>query len=85
MLHITNGDSTAGTLRLTGLPGEVLAWREDLISGPVPQGLSLDEWLSVRAGFLSEAYGGDMPSQITTRSSYGSSTASFARPCSSTC
>jgi hypothetical protein len=57
MLHITNGDSTAGTLRLTGLPGEVLPWREDLISGPIPQGSTVDEWLSVRARFLSGAYG----------------------------
>jgi hypothetical protein len=57
MLHITNGDSTAGTLRLTGLPGEVLPWREDLVSGPVPQGLTQEEWLSLRARFLSGAYG----------------------------
>jgi len=59
MLHITNGDSAADTLRQTGLPGEVFAWREDLTSGPVPSGLNQDEWMSVRAGFISEAYGGD--------------------------
>ena len=30
MLHITNGDSTAGTLRQTGLEGEVIPWRDVL-------------------------------------------------------
>src|SRR5215470_18064711 len=58
MLHIVNGDSAGGTLRETGLPGEVLVWREDL-SGPIPQRVSMDEWFAIRAGFLTEEYGGD--------------------------
>jgi uncharacterized protein DUF1835 len=38
LLHVTNGDSAAGTLRQTSLGGEVLAWRDALHEGPVPAG-----------------------------------------------
>jgi DNA-binding transcriptional MerR regulator len=34
--HLTNGDSTARTLRRTRLRGPVLAWRDVLHEGPVP-------------------------------------------------
>lgn len=56
MLHIHNGDSTASTLREFGFPGEHLAFREVLMEGPTPSGLSPKEWLKVRAKFLAEAY-----------------------------
>ena len=36
MLHITNGDTAAGTLRQTTLGGDVPAWRDTLHEGPVP-------------------------------------------------
>jgi Domain of unknown function (DUF1835) len=36
--HLTNGDSTARTLRRTRLRGPVLAWRDVLHEGPVPPG-----------------------------------------------
>lgn len=55
MLHITNGDSAAGSLRVAGLPGEVLAWRDVLVEGPMPAGLALDELAPVRARFLAES------------------------------
>ena len=55
MLHIHNGDSTANTMKESGFPGEHFPFREALATGPTPQGLSQDEWLSVRAEFLSEA------------------------------
>src|SRR5690348_10952206 len=55
MLHITNGDSAAGSLRAAGLPGEVLAWRDVLAEGPAPAGLTLDELAPVRARFLASA------------------------------
>jgi hypothetical protein len=51
LLHVTNGDSAAGTLRETGLGGEVLAWRDALHDGPVPGG-TRPELLRARAGFL---------------------------------
>jgi hypothetical protein len=57
MLHIHNGDSTAATARRAAIPGEHLAWREALVCGPAPAGLSADEFLRLRAKHLSEAYG----------------------------
>lgn len=60
MLHIHNGDCSADTAREASLPGEHLAWRESLITGPTPAGVSQDEWLKLRARYLSEAYGADL-------------------------
>jgi uncharacterized protein DUF1835 len=54
MLHITNGDSAAASLRAAGLPGEVLAWRDVPTEGPMPEGLALDELALVRARFLAQ-------------------------------
>jgi hypothetical protein len=62
MLHLHNGDSAADSARQTSLPGEHVAWRESLITGPTPSGLSDGEWLDVRSRHLAEAYGVD-PSQ----------------------
>ncbi|HSE38161.1 MAG TPA: RNA polymerase subunit sigma-24 [Blastocatellia bacterium] len=56
MLHIHNGDSTAGTLREFGFPGEHKAFQEVLMEGPTPGGLSADEWLETRARFLADDY-----------------------------
>src|SRR5436853_6427400 len=56
MLHIYNGDSTAGTAKEADLPGEHLAWREALVCGPTPGGLSDHDFRQVRARHLSEAY-----------------------------
>lgn len=60
MLHIHNGDSSADTARKSSLAGDHLAWRESLITGPTPFGLSDNEWRSVRAQHLSEAYGDEV-------------------------
>jgi hypothetical protein len=57
MLHIHNGDSTAGTARKADLPGEHLAWREALVCGPTPSGVSDDDFWQLRASHLSDAYG----------------------------
>lgn len=51
MLHITNGDSAAGSLRQTGLPGRVGVWAEVLHEGPVPLNVTPAEWRHVRAEF----------------------------------
>ena len=59
MLHIHNGDSAANIAKQSSLPGKHVAWRESLITGPTPSGLSTGEWRSVRAAHLSEAYGVD--------------------------
>jgi hypothetical protein len=60
MLHIHNGDLAAGTAKKTDIPGEHLAWREALVCGPAPGGLPADEFRSVRAKHLAEAYGVNM-------------------------
>src|SRR5262245_54120075 len=56
MLHIHNGDSTAGTLREFGFPGEHKAFHEVLMEGPTPGELSPAEFLHIRAGFLADTY-----------------------------
>jgi hypothetical protein len=60
MLHIHNGDCSAEVLKQTEIQGEKLAWREALLTGPTPEGLSLDKWLELRACHLSEAYDTDL-------------------------
>jgi hypothetical protein len=61
MLHVTNGDSAAGTIRRSGVEGEVLPWRDVLHDGPVPARVTDAELREVRARFLADrgwaAYG----------------------------
>ena len=52
MLHITNGDAAGGNLKVAGVPGSVLPWRDILHEGPVPAGLTLEELSRVRVRFL---------------------------------
>lgn len=54
MLHITNGDSAANLIKQTGLPGEILPWRDMLYEGPVLASLSSSELLDVRAEFIAQ-------------------------------
>jgi hypothetical protein len=54
-LHVTNGDSTAITLRETSLGGDVLPWRDVLNEGP----LLRKGFNAARAAFLSAAGWGD--------------------------
>ena len=51
-LHITNGEAVS--LHETGLPGDVIYWRDILHEGPVPGGLSLEELREHRVHFLAE-------------------------------
>jgi hypothetical protein len=60
MLHIHNGDSTAGTARKTAIPGDHLAWREALVCGPAPGDLPPAEFRRVRAEHLAAAYGANL-------------------------
>ena len=57
MLHIHNGDCSADIAKQSSLPGEHVAWRESLITGPTPVGHLGDDWRRLRAQHLSEAYG----------------------------
>jgi len=54
MLHLTNGESAAGSLRGSGVPGQVIAWQDVLHEGPVPAGLTLENMSEVRARFLAQ-------------------------------
>jgi hypothetical protein len=54
MLCITNGDSAAALIELSGVSGDVLPWRDVLHEGPDPSGLSFDELREVRANFIAE-------------------------------
>jgi hypothetical protein len=53
VLHVTNGDSAAATLRATSLGGTVLPWRDALHEGPVPA-LARSDLLQRRAAFLAD-------------------------------
>ncbi len=52
MLHIHNGDSTAGTMRDSGFPGEHIAFQEALAGGPTPAGQTPDQWRALRSIYL---------------------------------
>jgi hypothetical protein len=60
MLHILNGESTAGTLGQSSIPGERLSFRDALINGPTPSEMRGQEWRRVRAEHLSAAYAVDL-------------------------
>ena len=51
LLHVTNGDATVPGLRGTGLVDAIIAWRDVLHEGPVPD-VPDDELRAVRAAFL---------------------------------
>ena len=56
-LHVTNGDSVAGTLQQIVPGGEaVLPWRDVLHDGPVPGGIDADALRVTRAKFLAERW-----------------------------
>lgn len=61
MLHLTNGDSVALSLRRAGMPGTVVAWRDILHEGPVPAGLTLEGLSDLRARFLAHWGAGPFP------------------------
>lgn len=52
MLHITDGESVAGTLRESALPGVVMTYGDLMYEGPAPRGLDDHEWFDIRARFL---------------------------------
>src|SRR6266496_3671345 len=56
MLHIINGESTAGTLRQSCIEGEKISFRDALICGPTPSEVSGDGWHRIRSLHLSDYY-----------------------------
>jgi hypothetical protein len=61
-LHVTNGDSAAGTLRESGVGGVVTVTADVLHEGPAPGGLAPERWRKVRARYLAESGYGDYDS-----------------------
>ena len=51
-LHVTNGDAAAAGLARSGLPGDVLSWRDILHDGPVPPDDDRAAFHRARAAFL---------------------------------
>ena len=57
MLHIVNGESTAGTLKQTKIKGEIFSFKDTLINGPAPRTNNRHEWRAVRVQHLTDTYG----------------------------
>ena len=51
-LHLTNGDFAASALARSGLPGDIVSWRDLLHDGSVPPDDDLGAFRGVRAEFL---------------------------------
>jgi hypothetical protein len=60
MLHVHCGDSSADSLRQSGVPGQVIVWTELLTDGPLRADVSEGEWRSLRAQYLCGATGGQI-------------------------
>ncbi len=56
MLHVLNGDSPAGTLRQSGVSGDIAVWPDALTDGPVPANADDETWRAVRARFLADSF-----------------------------
>lgn len=54
ILHIHCGDSSAGSLRASQVPGKIITWYDPLLQGPTPSGVSYEEWLHIRGQSLNE-------------------------------
>src|SRR5580704_17956547 len=52
MLHITDGESVADTLRESAIPGIVSTYGDLMHEGPAPAGLDAEEWRETRARFI---------------------------------
>jgi len=79
MLHIADGDSVAGTLRESGLPGVVSTYGDLMYEGPAPAGLDADAWIEVRARFLAGAGYAPLPDARQYMQSCASTLAAFSR------
>jgi hypothetical protein len=52
MLHITDGESVAGTLRESGIPGDVKVYGDLMYEGPAPASVDEETWREIRARFI---------------------------------
>jgi len=79
MLHLTDGESVAGTLRQSGVPGEVRICGDLLYEGPAPAGLSAGAWRETRAGFIADCGWAGLPDALRYIESCDDSLAAFTR------
>jgi len=56
-LHITNGDCAANMLKVSGVEGDVLVWRDPMHHGPFPANLDFDALSDLRAHYLAGVVG----------------------------
>lgn len=63
-LHITSGDIAGNSLAKSGVPGEILVWRDILYDGPRKPGWPDDATLRSRAGFLERLTGGGLTAEL---------------------
>lgn len=56
MLHITDGESVAGTLRESSIPGVVSIYGDLMCEGPAPAGLDIEAWIETRANFRADLH-----------------------------
>ena len=62
MLHVTDGESVAGTLREAGLPGEVIVeGRLETIDATLVEPVTCGDLVLVHAGVALTALGGNGP------------------------
>lgn len=54
LLHIHCGDSSASILRQSSVAGEVVVWHDPVFEGPVPGGVSDQEYREIRTRFFIE-------------------------------
>ncbi|HEX2101414.1 MAG TPA: sigma-70 family RNA polymerase sigma factor, partial [Candidatus Synoicihabitans sp.] len=54
MLHITDGESVAGTLTQSAIPGVVSIYGDLMCEGPAPAGLDIEAWIESRARFIAD-------------------------------
>jgi hypothetical protein len=52
MLHITDGESVAGTLRESAIPGQFSTYGDLMYEGPAQAGLDAEAWRDTCARFL---------------------------------
>jgi hypothetical protein len=58
MLHIHPGDSSANSLRSSGITDPVIVWADTLWEGPAPLDVPQEQWIALRADYLVKATGG---------------------------
>lgn len=69
ILHVTNGDHAGQALARSGLPGDVLVWRDVLHDGPVPTDDDRPAFWQARARFLAARHVADEQAVVEDLSS----------------